>query len=135
MRVGKRLCKRLDVVQGSDQRRRISIGLIPPWYRASVSGMRIIALSTLRTFWEKYPDAETPLRAWYALASRALWKTPADIKLAYWNASVTANNRVVFNIKGNDYRLVVGVRFDKGLMYIRFIGTHRQYDRIEVETM
>ena len=97
--------------------------------------MRIIALSTLRTFWEFHPDAETPLRSWYALASRAVWKTPADIKAAYGNASFTGNNRVVFNIKGNDYRLVVAVRYDKGLMYVRFVGTHRQYDKIDVETI
>lgn len=97
--------------------------------------MRIIALSTLRAFWEKYPDAETPIRAWYALASRADWKTPANIKVAYQNASFTANNRVVFNIKGNDYRLVVAVRYDRRLMYIRFIGTHHQYDKIDVKTI
>ncbi|WP_420994377.1 type II toxin-antitoxin system HigB family toxin [Cupriavidus sp. 30B13] len=97
--------------------------------------MRIIALSTLRTFWESRPDAETPLRSWYALASRAAWKTPADIKAAYGNASFTGNNRVVFNIKGNDYRMVVSVRYDKGLMYVRFLGTHRQYDKIDVETI
>lgn len=97
--------------------------------------MRIIALATLRTFWEKYPDAETPLRSWYALASRAQWKTPADIKAAYRNASFTANNRVAFNIKGNDYRLVVAVHYDRGLIYIRFVGTHRQYDRIDVATI
>ena len=97
--------------------------------------MRIIALSTLRTFWEKHPDSELPLRAWYALASRAGWKTPANIKEAYRNASFTRNNRVVFNVKGNDYRLVVSVRYDLGLMYVRFIGTHRQYDKIDVETI
>lgn len=97
--------------------------------------MRIIALSTLREFWEKNPDAETPLRAWYALASRADWSTPADIKDVYRNASFTGNNRVVFNIKGNDYRLVVAVRYDRGLIYVRFIGTHREYDRIDVETI
>jgi mRNA interferase HigB len=97
--------------------------------------MRVIALSTLRDFWAKHADAEMPLRAWHALASRADWSTPADIKAAYRNASFTANNRVVFNIKGNDYRLVVAVRYDKGLMYIRFIGTHREYDRIDVETI
>jgi mRNA interferase HigB len=97
--------------------------------------MRIVALSTLRTFWEKHPDAETPLRAWYALASRALWKTPADIKAAYRSASFIADRRVVFNIKGNDYRLVVAVRYDRELMYVRFVGTHRQYDRINVETI
>jgi mRNA interferase HigB len=97
--------------------------------------MRIIALSTLREFWMKHPDAEIPLRAWHALASRAEWKTPADIKAAYRNASFTANNRVVFNVKGNDYRLVVAVHYDRGTMFVRFVGTHRQYDRIDVETI
>lgn len=97
--------------------------------------MRIIALSTLKAFWEKHPDAEMPLRAWHALASRADWKTPADIKAAYRSASFTAGKRVVFNIKGNDYRLVVAVRYDKGLMYVRFIGNHHQYDKIDVETI
>ncbi|MBI3524434.1 MAG: type II toxin-antitoxin system HigB family toxin [Betaproteobacteria bacterium] len=95
--------------------------------------MRIIALSTLRVFWEKHPDVEIPLRAWYALTSRANWKTPADIKAAYRNASFTTNKRVVFNIKGNDYRLVVAVHYERGLMYVRFIGTHSLYDRINVE--
>lgn len=97
--------------------------------------MRIIALSTLRTFWTAHPAAETPLRAWYGLASRVNWKTPADIKAAYRNASFTRNNRVVFNIKGNDYRLVAAVRYDKEVIYIRFVGTHRQYDDIDVETI
>ena len=97
--------------------------------------MRIIALSTLRAFWVKHPDAEKPLRAWYALASRANWKAPGDIKEAYRNASLTAKNRVIFNVKGNDYRLVVLVRYDRGLMFVRFVGTHRQYDKIDVETI
>jgi mRNA interferase HigB len=97
--------------------------------------MRIIAFSTLRSFWEKHPDAETSLRVWYAEASRADWRTPSDIKAAYRNASFTANNRVVFNIKGNDYRLVVAVHYDRGQMFVRFIGNHRQYDKINVETI
>jgi mRNA interferase HigB len=97
--------------------------------------MRIIAFSTLRIFWQLHPHVETPLRAWYALASRANWRTPADIKAAYGSASFTGNNRVVFNIKSNDYRLVAAVRYDKGLVYIRFVGTHRQYDNIDVETI
>jgi mRNA interferase HigB len=97
--------------------------------------MRIIAVSTLRKFWEKHPDAETPLRAWYALAGRADWATPADIKAAYGNASFTANNRVVFNIEGNAYRLVLAIRYDRGLMYVRFIGTHREYDRLDPTTI
>jgi mRNA interferase HigB len=97
--------------------------------------MRIIALSTLRSFWIKHPDAPTPLKAWYALASRSHWKSPFDIKEAYRNASFTANNRVVFNIKGNDYRLVVMVRYDKGLMFVKFVGTHSQYDKIDAVTV
>ena len=97
--------------------------------------MRIIAFSTLRAFWEKHPDAETPLRVWYAEASRANWRAPSDIKAAYRNASFTANNRVVFNIKGNDYRLVVAVHYDRGQMFVRFVGNHRQYDKINVETI
>lgn len=92
-------------------------------------------MSTLRAFWNKHPDAQTPLMAWYALASRAHWKTPSDIKEAYKNASFTANNRVVFNIKGNDYRLVVMVRYDKGLLFVKFVGSHAQYDKINASTI
>ena len=95
--------------------------------------MRIIAISSLRSFWAKHPDSEVALRSWYAIASRASWVTPADIKDTYRAASFTANNRVVFNIKGNSYRLVVAVHYDRGLMFIRFIGTHAEYDKIDVE--
>ncbi len=73
--------------------------------------------------------------AWYALASRSQWKSPSDMKEAYRNASFTANNRVVFNIKGNDYRLVVLVRYDKGLLFVKFVGTHAQYDKIDASTV
>jgi mRNA interferase HigB len=97
--------------------------------------MRVIAISTLRAFWSKHSDAQTPLRAWYALASRSQWRSPSDIKEAYRNASFTANNRVVFNIKGNDYRLVVLVRYDKGLLFVKFVGTHAQYDKIDASTV
>jgi mRNA interferase HigB len=97
--------------------------------------MRVVAISTLRAFWAKHPDAQTPLQAWYALASRAQWKSPSDIKVTYRNASFTANNRVVFNIKGNDYRLVVLVRYEKGLLFVKFVGTHAQYDKIDVSTV
>ena len=93
--------------------------------------MRIIALSALREFWQKHPDAEEPLRAWYAIARRALWRQPAEIKATYRHASFTANNRVIFNIKGNDYRLVVAVHYNRGVMFVRFIGTHREYDSID----
>ena len=97
--------------------------------------MRVIAISTLRAFWSKHSDAQTPLMAWYALASRSQWRSPSDIKEAYRNASFTANNRVVFNIKGNDYRLVVLVRYDKGLLFVKFVGTHAQSDKIDASTV
>lgn len=97
--------------------------------------MRIIALATLRDFWEKRPDAEIPLRSWYTLASRSDWRRPADVKAAYRNASVVANNRIVFNVKGNDYRLVAAVHYNRGMMFIRFVGTHREYDKIDAGTI
>lgn len=97
--------------------------------------MRIIAIRTLREFWERHPQAETPLRGWYAEASNAAWQTPAEIKAAHRSASFLANNRVVFNIKGNDFRLVVAVRYQQGLMYVRFVGTHAEYDAIDAATI
>jgi mRNA interferase HigB len=93
--------------------------------------MRIIALGTLRNFWQRHADAEIPLRSWYAAASRADWRSPADVKTAYRNASFVANNRIVFNIKGNEYRLVAAAHYNRGMMYIRFVGTHRDYDKID----
>lgn len=95
--------------------------------------MRVIAVSTLREFWEIHPQAETPLRAWFADASHAEWTTPAAIKAAHRNASFVGNNRVVFNIKGNDFRLVVAVHYNRHMMYVRFVGTHAEYDAIDVE--
>ncbi len=95
--------------------------------------MRIIARSTLRDFWEQqnHQSAEQPLRAWLHDAEGAMWTSPQDIKDVYKNASIVANNRVVFNIKGNDYRLVVKIHYNRGIVYIRFIGTHKEYDEIE----
>lgn len=97
--------------------------------------MRIIAISQLRAFWNKHPQAEMSLRAWYAEASRADWKSSADIKGVYRNARFLPNARVVFNIKGNDYRLIVAVHYNRGMMFIRFIGTHADYDRIDASTI
>jgi len=97
--------------------------------------MRIIARKTLREFWKHHPDAEQPLRAWYAEAKSARWLTPNEIKLRYRSASFVANNRVVFNIGGNKYRLVVAIRYDVGIVFIRFIGTHAAYDKIDVTTV
>ncbi len=95
--------------------------------------MRIIARKALRRFWERpeYSDSEQPLRAWFREASRAEWNHPADIRAAYRTASFVGNDRVVFNIGGNKYRLIVRVNYAYGIIYIRFIGTHRQYDQID----
>src|SRR5215216_1715638 len=97
--------------------------------------MRIISRKTLRLFWEKsqYADAEQALKAWFREASNADWSGPAAIKTAFRTASIIGNNRVVFNICGNKYRLVVSVNYAYRIMYIRFIGTHAQYDRINVQ--
>lgn len=94
--------------------------------------MKIVAKRSLITFWEKYPDSEQPLRAWHDEAKKALWKTPQDIKRQYASASFLANNRVVFNIKGNQYRLVVAVAYRIGAVYIKFVGTHAEYDRTNI---
>ena len=95
--------------------------------------MRVIALRTLRDFWELHADSETPLRAWYHEADQAEWDSPSAVKAKYGNASILGGNRVVFNIKGNDYRLVVKIHYDRQIVYIRFVGTHAQYDRINAE--
>jgi mRNA interferase HigB len=94
--------------------------------------MRIISRRILREFWGKHPDSEIPLQTWFHDVEHANWTTPADIKAVYQNASFVANNRVVFNIKGNHYRLVVVVIYLQSLIYIRFVGTHAEYDRIDV---
>lgn len=97
--------------------------------------MRVIALRTLREFWTDHADAEAALRAWYADARQADWKTPEDIKTTYANASILNNNRVVFNIRGNTYRLIVAINYAYSIVYIRFIGTHAEYDRVDAETV
>lgn len=97
--------------------------------------MRILALGTLRQFWESHADAEQPLKAWYDEAKAAAWKSPAEIKERYRSASFVANNRVVFNIKGNDYRLIVSVAYQHGVVFIKFVGTHAEYDRVDAATV
>ena len=97
--------------------------------------VRIIARRILREFWEKHPDARVPIETWYHDAKRADWKSPSDIKRVYRNASFVANNRVVFNLKGNDYRLVVAIQYRFGIVYVRFIGSHARYDEIDAATV
>lgn len=97
--------------------------------------MRVIAVKTLRDFWTLHPDARQPLLAWFDEAAKATWTQPADIKAHYASASILKNRRVVFNIKGNDFRLVVAVAYRIGVVYIKFIGTHKDYDAIDAETV
>jgi mRNA interferase HigB len=95
--------------------------------------MRIIAKSTLRKFWLRYPDAEGPLLAWYREVEKEDWSKPSDVKEKYRSASVVKGNRVVFNIKGNDYRLVVRINYPYRIVYVRFVGTHDEYNEIDVK--
>lgn len=100
--------------------------------------MRVIALSTLRIFWTgkaAHGDAREPVLAWYRHALRADWGTPADVKRDFASASIMRDGRVVFNIAGNKYRLVVWINYPYRVVYIRFIGTHAQYDEIDAQTI
>lgn len=92
---------------------------------------RIFAKSTLREYWEKHSDSEQYLKTWYDTAMNSDWKNPANVKQTYANASILKDGRIVFNIKGNSYRLIVKFNFEKQWAFIRFIGTHSEYDRID----
>ena len=93
--------------------------------------MHVIARRALREFWETHPDAEGPLRAWHDEASKARWRSANDIRARYAHASFVGDDRVVFNVGGNKYRLIVVVRYRTGTVFVRFIGTHAEYDRID----
>ena len=97
--------------------------------------MKVIAVGTLRDFWARHPDAEQPLKAWYDEAKHAVWRTLQDVRQRYASASFVGHNRVVFNIKGNDYRLIVAVAYRFQAIYIKFIGTHTEYDRVDAATV
>jgi mRNA interferase HigB len=94
--------------------------------------MRIVSRKKLREFWERNPDAQQSLEDWYKDTKAATWKKPTEIKDIYRNASFVANQRVVFNIKGNKYRLVVAINYEYSMVYIRFIGTHDEYNQTDV---
>ena len=93
----------------------------------------MIAKRTLREFWAEHPDAENPLKAWYQEVNRARWQTPHDVKAHFRTASVLKNSRVVFNVAGNKYRIVVAISYRWQKVWVRFIGTHEQYDQINAE--
>ncbi len=95
--------------------------------------MRVVARSALVAFWAIHADAEHALAAWYAEAKAANWTSPEDVLTRYPSADVIAGNRMVFNIKGNKYRLIVKFMYRAGIIYIRFIGTHAEYDQVDAE--
>jgi mRNA interferase HigB len=99
--------------------------------------VRIIAKSALKRFWDRdgRADAKGPLHSWYEEARKAGWRRPQDIKNQYAGASICGNNRVVFNIGGNKYRLVVEIQYQAQIVWVKFVGTHAEYDRIDVETV
>ncbi len=93
--------------------------------------MRVISKKILREFWIKHADSAEQLKSWFQEASVAEWKSPKQIKKDYPSASFLADNRVVFNIKGNKYRLIVRINYEYSMVWIRFIGTHAEYDKID----
>lgn len=97
--------------------------------------MRIIAKKALREFWEKHNDSKEQLKTWYKDTSNATWTSAHDLKCKYVKASILKNSRVVFNICGNRYRLIVKINYDRGWVFIRFIGTHSDYDNIDAENI
>lgn len=97
--------------------------------------MRIISTAKIIEFYTKHPDSEQPLKAWIAEVKAANWQNMHEIKSQYHTASILGDRRVVFNIKGNDYRLIVAVAFKMGAVYIKFIGTHSEYDKIDAHTI
>jgi len=99
--------------------------------------LRIIKIRTLRDFWSDpgYSDSEQPLKSWYVVAKSANWAKPQDVKSQFRNASIVKGNRVVFNIAGNKYRLIVKFNYEFKIGYIRFLGTHKQYDAIDAEAI
>lgn len=95
--------------------------------------MRVIAKKILREFWDKYTDSEEQLKTWYKEASRASWNNPNEIKAEYAKVSILKSGRVVFNICGNRYRLIVDINYKRQWVFIRFIGTHKEYDKIDAD--
>lgn len=96
---------------------------------------RIFAKSTLREYWEKHPDSEQYLKTWYDTAMNSDWINPNEVKNTFANASILKESRIVFNIKGNSYWLIAKFNFEKKWIFIRFIGTHAEYDRIDADTI
>ncbi|MFN4254097.1 MAG: type II toxin-antitoxin system HigB family toxin [Saprospiraceae bacterium] len=97
--------------------------------------MRIIARRTLREFWEQHPESEQPLKAWFDEAAKSSWRSFWDVKAMFPRASAVGNDRIVFRIKGNDYRLIVKINYEFETIFIKFVGTHAAYDKVDAATV
>lgn len=109
--------------------------LVPIW--DYTSAMQIVAMRNIESYWQQpnRSSAEGALKAWFAEAKLAQWSCPQDVKNQYASASIIANNRVVFNIKGNDYRLIVAIAYRMQYLYVKFIGTHAEYDKVDASVV
>ena len=126
-RVAARVLRVLRVFTG------LPLSYIPLWNQHA--SMKVVTIKVLREFWIRYPDAKQHLEAWIDEARKADSKQPVDITAQFGSASILKNRRVVFNIKGNSYRVIVSVAYRFGALYIKFIGTHTEYDAIDAETI
>lgn len=97
--------------------------------------MRIIAVNTIKEYWEKYPNTEQSLKAWVQEIEQSSWESPQDLKLKYRNASIVTGKRVVFNINGNKFRLIVDIEFRLKIVFIVWFGSHSEYDQIDSKTV
>ncbi len=97
--------------------------------------VRVIALRTLREFWARQPQAELPLRGWYQVVDRSAWRSPVDVKATFRHASVINAQRIVFNVGGNKYRVVAHINFRQQILYVRFVGSHAEYDKVNATTI
>ncbi len=95
--------------------------------------MHVISRRTLEAFWKEHADVEEQLKAWHFEAEHANWKSPSDVKVRHRSADILSGDRIVFNIKGNHYRLIVKVHYQISRVYVRFVGTHAEYDEINAE--
>lgn len=95
--------------------------------------MRIIAVKTLKDYWEEFPQAEQALLSWHEEAEEASWSNPNELKAQYRNASILTDKRVVFNIHGNSFRLIVDIEYRLKIMFVLWFGTHPQYDKIDAK--
>ncbi|GGD98699.1 hypothetical protein GCM10011312_22780 [Planktosalinus lacus] len=128
-------CYTNTLAQAEKKRNNYHIGNYFIMFATNNYNVRVIAKRTLRDFWEKHVDCEQQLKSWYRETEKLEWKNVNDLKNEYPSASILKDNRIVYNIKGNNYRLIVKFNFEYGICWIRFIGTHAEYDKIDANNI